>query len=476
MSLRILLLLLFSFSSHAQNNYMMMIGGGGEPKDIETTIFDNDLKETTRFIKQTPSWNTEISFNGGHSKTEEILKTLPQPSTPFTMASFNALVKSYEDKIKFGQIKAGDQLMIHINTHGAQGGQPYKTHLVSTAEGALENYDTLGGHTVSLDNLQNLAKLAEQKGIKLAVIDLSCHSGSIIPLANSKTCVITGTGPNHYGYGGGGTTFSGVFNSKLKKGKSLEDVFLDARSDYKDTSFPMISSPQGISVQNKLYDPLTPYLYNFDPKHDKLTPYLLTEVADAANLCRPFSQLESIEKLIAPLMDVAEISQSEIENFREQVQSYYEYLEKIRSDMREVGFDRAKERIEFCGEVKANPSQGIPKARECMWYSVENLMSLNFDNIIATFTKNANENTGKERAEYLARVKFLEKAIIKRDELKAQYPKMSQMQDFWKSYPDHQRTTYEMAYKISRAQQKVYEAMYKTSTAQGPNPCKDFVL
>src|SRR4051812_966427 len=98
----LLLSLTFTFSVYAQNKFMAILGGGGEPK-TETTIFDSDVKEVTRFAKSNPQWNTTLSFNGGHKKTEEIIQAnmgaYDTSSQAFTMKSFESIIKNYEAKI-----------------------------------------------------------------------------------------------------------------------------------------------------------------------------------------------------------------------------------------------------------------------------------------------------------------------------------------------------------------------------------------
>lgn len=477
-----LLVATFSLSVSAQSRYMAILGGGGEPK-TDTTIFDTDVNAMTKFATSNPQWNTTLSFNGGHSKTEKIISdnmgSYNEATQSFTGKSYEAIIKSYEDKINAGEIKSGDQLLLHINTHGATRNEVMeKTHVVSTAEGTLTNYDTLGGDTVSLDRLDKLAKLAEQKGIKLAIIDQSCHSGNTLNLANKNTCVISGTGPNHYGYGGGGTTFNSTFNSKFAKGKNLEEVFLEARSDFYDMSFPMISSPQGQDIQKRIYNSITPYLYNYDPKHDKLTPFLEKEVVSAES-CHADADHEKLIAEVNTLLTISATATTKdaVEKFKQTVNEYYNYLSSLRSDMKKAGFAEMEQQQEFCGEIPKQFQAKLHKTKECMKYSNKQLLTLNFDNIITTFTNSANKAAlPHDKASYLAMVAFLEKAKLARAQLIADHPSYATIEKFWDSYPDRQKKTNDLGFAVARAQQKVYDLLYRSSTATGPNPCKDFVL
>ncbi len=476
------LLLVLSVTTQAQSNYIAILGGGGEPKG-ESTIFDGDLKQLTRFAKDSPNWKKTISFNGGHTKTEQILMeetgTKPEELKGFTKKSFEEIISSYEKKIISGEMKSGDQLLIHINTHGAtRSPENEKSHNVSTAEGTLQNYDTLGGHTVSLDRLKKLTDLAAQKGIKLAIIDLSCHSGNTQNLANKNTCVISGTGPNHYGYNGSSQTFAAQFNSKLKKGKSLEDVYLDARSDFTDLSFPMISTPHGMDVQKLLYDEVTPYLYSYDPKHDKLTPWLEKTVAGEQychideNHQKFVNQVESLLKIST----MAEVSKA-IEGFKKATNDYESYLRQLQKDMEKAGFPILNNKSKFCADIPKEYIKRLGKSQECMTYSNKELLTINFDNIVASFSESLKETKlPYEKAQYKAILLFLEKAKIAKSDLLKAHPNLANIEKFWQDYPERQNKTLLFGYAVSRSLQKVYSILYKKSAALGPNPCRDFVL
>ena len=55
-------------------NHLLLIGGGGEPEG-DGTIFDTNLYILGSNLKNL-KWNYEISFNGGHKKTEEIIEKI----------------------------------------------------------------------------------------------------------------------------------------------------------------------------------------------------------------------------------------------------------------------------------------------------------------------------------------------------------------------------------------------------------------
>src|SRR5690606_13783194 len=165
-----------------------------------------------------------------------------------------------------GQIKSGDQILLMISSHGSERVGNQKTHYISTTDNhkqGVSNYRTLdGSSTVSLDRLERLTQLAESKGIKLGILDFSCHSGVTQKLANKNTCVISSTGPEHYSWGGTNSTFAAKFTESMRSGRSLEDVFLEAVKNKRDTGYPMISSPIGQEIQETMYPLISPYLHD----------------------------------------------------------------------------------------------------------------------------------------------------------------------------------------------------------------------
>ena len=465
-------------------NHMLILGGGGEPRNAPKTMFDLDLSLVGDFKKKAPHWETSLVFNGGHSETEKIagqyFGTYNPVGQTFTTANYNKLLDAYEKKLLSGELKSGDQLMVHINTHGATRNPELEmTHQIATAEGALSNYNNVGTSVVSLDKLKKIAELAQQKGVKLAVIDLSCHSGNTLNLAKQYpgTCVISSTGPEHYAYGGGIANFAGRFNAALAPGRNLEEVFLEARVNYADFGFPMISSPQGGDVQSRLYEAISPYLYYYNPNSDKQTAFLEREIKDT-NHCAPENHLAALIREVENLLKVADGGESErtLREFHAGVVNYYDYLAKLRADMRKARFDVALKETEFCTEIKANPLKKIKHEQSCVKYNGTQLATLEFDRMQDYFKGQSTKLKGQDAAQAAATAANIENAKKRRSQLLEQYPELAEIQDFWKKYPMRQQETHVLAVEVGLAQRKVYDMLYKRSTATGANPCRDFKL
>ena len=139
--------LILSTSPLRAENHMLVIGGGGEPvRDF--TIFDTGIEHLGKNLQKS-NWKYEVSYNGGHSKTEEILrKEFPSPNkqtTDFTAQKYEHLIRDYKNKILSGQIKSGDQLMIVVNSHGASKINGIKTHAISAKGAPATDLNNLQG-------------------------------------------------------------------------------------------------------------------------------------------------------------------------------------------------------------------------------------------------------------------------------------------------------------------------------------------
>lgn len=485
--------LFFIINAHSAD-YMFVLGGGGEPmtdkdgRPMRTTIFDTNLDNLGSYKKTRPDLNSKIIFNGGHAETEGIVakhfNSNEKIAPVFEKEPLLNQIADYEAKIKSGQIKAGDKILIYIDSHGAiRSNNGELTHQISLGKSPLKNYDKLGGNIVSLDTLKNLTDLAAKSGVKLGILDFSCHSGNTIDLQNENTCVISSTGPNHYGYGGSEATFGGQFVKKMQKGKSLEEVYLSARSNFQDTSFPMISSPAGLEVHNELYSLITPYLYYFDDTADKLKPYVL-KTASSKDICmdkRNFQELEEIVNKVDSLSSFlkdSEFSSSTAKDLKSYLKTYQQYIEDIKKQQIALGRENLKKREDFCTEYTIGTKAKPIKKKECSNYTWDQMVSIDYDNILKYFNEQLKYKKGNEHKEQLATIQNIQKAKMRSLELKAQYPDLKNLDKKLNDLADKEKKTYDLAFKISKGLQKMYGDMYalKQADSEKKNPCKDFIL
>lgn len=128
--LTLALLSLFIIPDVYAAKQFLLIGGGGEPTNKTdnfgnpiTGMFDPQLENLRSFLNKSPSWQKEVSFNGGHPpKTESILANQYYDANPssFTTTKYKQLIADYEQKLKRGDFAPGDQILIQIESHRAR--------------------------------------------------------------------------------------------------------------------------------------------------------------------------------------------------------------------------------------------------------------------------------------------------------------------------------------------------------------------
>lgn len=477
-------LITFSLSAFGKNSHLLIMGGGGEP-ERDYTIFDHEIDNVGSFVDQNKNWKTSISFNGGHSKTEKILEQKfnenGAKNANFTPESYRALIRTYVNKIKNNEIKPGDQLMVYVNSHGSAGNNRNKTHTIATSKGIVTDFNNLNGGTVSVDELEELTKLAKDKNIKLALIDFSCHSGTTMALKNPNTCVITSTGPDHYGYGGTSSTFTAIFTKNMKKGKSLEEIYLESRKSFRDSSFPMISTEVGTELHEEMYKPITPFLYYYSPKNDKFTPFITEEISSDNPYCingEGVRMLDQLSREAESLMDAsirASIKDKNFNKFNSTIDEYHTELKDLHQKLTDMGVGLFNNKEKFCSQYTG--SSGA-KLQECSHYTVQNIFTLDFDKISGYFQDQVKKATGADKRLYEAMLANIGKAKSRKAELMKMYPDLSHYKKFNEMIPSLEKKTRQLAGKVSSESQKLYYALYKQRSSKNrtSNPCKDFVL
>lgn len=468
-------LMSFSFASLASESYFYMLGGGGEPSG-RSTMFDTDLKTTADFMSQS-KWKTTVSFNGGHSKTEEIIGGFKGAKNQgaFTEENYNALLNEMIGNIQQGKIKKGDQLMVHINTHGARQKAGEKTHKVALAYGAATELSNLSGaKLVNLDTLEKLIEVASAKGVKLAIADLSCFSGNLQNLKSDKVCLITAAGKESYGYSGGGT-FTRNFVGGMRKGANLEDVFLNARVNSTSTDFPTISTNAGKKTDEMLRGYLEPYLdYNnrsivdLRAKYKSATGSLNSfdqYVCSIDESHQDFFNVLDLQKQV--LVTRNEIMANDFLTLKDSLQAYRQYSLKYEQTLREY--------VMLTEQAKAIAERDYSKDN-FLWRSKKfpTFLMTNYDESLKRYKAQLAptlSETNKVVIEQLERSKLIAEDVKKKLDKKTfnRIKKLDKELDkFSKSY--------NLANNVAKEAKKIYDKYYKANQEKESNPCRDFVL
>lgn len=463
-------------------NHLVYMGGGGEPPGTQT-MFDDHIKSMKK-VTSTGKWSYQTAFNGGHSKTEALIKeSFPNPVTPpthFTRADYNKTIEDLKQKVTNGSLKKGDQLIVMIDTHGAQGDPKDEiTHKVSLSSPAgITNFNTLAGTTTQLlDNLKELVTLTESRGIKLGIVDLSCHAGSTLNLAKNQpnTCVVAASGPKHFSYTGNGA-FTNLFVNNLgTKDTSLEDAFLKARLDSDDSAFPMISTANNDKASAEFYELIGPYLNSqYNVQTGKLHDDILA-MNNPQNKCMRQEQFSNLINKLNSLQNLSDKAFKDRANLIVDLKAYHELQMKMHAESLRVGTATLQNKVSY-KSAEINPLTGKH------YYNI-NITWEELIKIDKTYFKNIsyqNIEKYKNEADYPNRVKALEKALSfvnnKIDEITAQNPSLRQSMSKSLNYAVNLANTFNISEKIGQKEKRIYDTIYNSSAKNPNNPCQQIKI
>jgi hypothetical protein len=490
-----LCLLLAVTTNALASRSIIVLGGGGESIQKQDTLFDGALNNLSNYFQQPENrWDeTTISFDGGHPVTEAIInsKFTGAQTAQFTEANYNSIVKKYIEKIE--TMNKGDQLLIMLDSHGAEksSATPELTHqlAVSSSQGENNLNDLSKTVNISLDNLKTLSNLALKKGVNLAIIDFSCHSGNSLSLANSQTCVISSTGPKHFSY----ANFSDAFIKNMKKGQSLEDVFLTTRKSDNMPTYPMISTPEGMSITQDFYEALRPYLYSYNPKEseDKMVKYILEASSEQAT-CKRENDYNSLMKNLDHLLQISLFNMGqnipEITNLKTLIAKYKEQQDAYIALAKKMGAPELQRTEQVTGHAsKHRMFQGkeVFQHQPLSKHTWKEILATNYDLTL----KNLNENLAKERAKnkstiddqapFLASIDAFTQEKRIQEKILAQYPALKNIKENLTKQVAQMEKTQETAQAIAAEEKKLYQRLYSNLKAANPktdDPCKKFIL
>lgn len=221
--------------------HFFVIAGGGEPPG-RTTMFDTSMMNLANYSRGY-QFEKRVYFDGRHADAQaSVQAAFGYKPASLTITNYDRQVDEYIRDLRAGRIKSGEKMMIVVNTHGSSPVRGQISHSVSADDENGQN------GTVDLARLKELRDLANARGVQLAIIDLSCYGGASQTLANDKTCVISGSGPNQISW----TSFTNQFTSQMSSSANLEEAFVRTLEYYEQPSTPEINSPAGRTAAREL--------------------------------------------------------------------------------------------------------------------------------------------------------------------------------------------------------------------------------
>ena len=470
----------FIFLTHsllAQENQIVLLGAGGEEEGKTSTIFDNSARLLARYYnKNTSSYQAMVSYNGGHANTEKIVKNdfnKANLKTSFTPEGYQKVMNELIAKIKSNppKIGAGNQIMIFIDSHGAEKMERETSHSISMAYSPMEDMNTGSdkkGGMLNLDVLKEITALAKEKNIKLAIIDGSCHSGNTLSLANENTCVISGSAANQFA-----TDFTDFLVKEFSPGRSLEDAFIKARAKADGVPFPMISSPAGIDVQEKMQN-FIPYLFYHenDEELDKIDKHL-KENGNSLGMCKKEAEFGELKGFLDFMRDFKQFQRNKNPNELDRLKANIEKYKKVQMNYLK---DFAKYSIP---DAELDKITNFTSGDFSKDYTNGELLETDFKALIDNAKEDESKaKTDEDKKTYQHFAKIYSDASSKKNDLlkNETYKKRFQI---YERIKEDKNLSESVARTISVDLKKVYEAYYKEQMMRQKdksNPCAEFKL
>lgn len=475
----------FLLCANAQGaDQLYYLGGGGEGMKT-STIFDYNISNVQN-ITSSHKLDYQISFNGGHKDTEDKLKTYfpSNKVTNFTEKNFNDRLKEIERKLSRGEIKPTEKLLLIIDSHGAESNKEL-THSISLANNKqVRNLDNLNGSdSVSLDRLKKIADLAEAKGVKLGIVDFSCHSGSTLNLAKTLShniCVISSTGPRHYGYAGNGV-FADLFMKELAKPHmNLETAFLRARRSSIDAGYPMISTPVHKMIANQFYGDLTNLLYYERLNREgKLVSHIKNKDIDCID-CSPMklSAMAQLKFKISKLKIQGILEHVVADNLIAEIEKYNAFQQNLVTQYNKLNIPKLNNKETF-SFPEINPDTKKPYINQQLtWYEILNSNEEKTNKAINKLIKQQQAaKTPSATLETFIKVskKFRDSVAQKKAEILRKYPDILNASEKFNQLAEKNNESYKMVVSIAQNEKKLYDSLYSNQTVR-PNACNQFIL
>lgn len=470
--IKILICFFMSINAYGAN-YFTLMGGGGEP-DGEATIFDewvNEIKPNQKL----KNWNITAAYNGGHPQSEGMLKKdFSKSAKPlgFSRENYFKTVEQYIDKIKNGSIKKGDQIFIQFASHGQKKMKGEASHGIALSD-TTTKLPWKKPEFVSLDNLQRLVDIAEQNGVKLAIADFSCYSGGIHTLKTTNTCLISSTSEEDYGYGGV-NSFPFKFNSKMRPGKNLEELFLEARYDSHTPEYPMISTEEARLIDEYLYPKLTAFyqeIYNTVPENFYL-PKNGFDLNKDQFVCRTIEDVVGIQNILKVWKEIGITTKGFVSD--EDVRILKFKLNRYSEILLDAFYQYYKFKKILEGADLILKSELSAQVKETKVSSAEELFFSNYEQSILKYTKSS-KNTPFSK---LMIQNYNKKIQLRENLLKKLTPEeRALVQNMKKDSFSYRMKVFSAGSSIEQEVREQYNRIYNNiSESKKSNPCRNFEL
>jgi hypothetical protein len=268
--------------AHAALAIALLAGGSGEP-DPKSNFFLQDLGDLRQALIAR-GWQVSVVAGQGSSK-------------PKSKAASNAELSAETVRV-LKQAGAGDRVLLLFHSHGmrqrADWGQ--KSHSITS-----EDVDSSGSEPgFDLDRVEPALKDAAARGVRTALVDMSCYSGATLAL-QGPVCTVTLASRKYISLCSGRPEedhFASRFFKLPAQGTkiSLEAQFLQARrADTDSINLPQISSRK------------TPALEGWDDFLEMVDPLdIFEDLEELRTGAKPFKAAKLLDQIKDPPKGTAE--------------------------------------------------------------------------------------------------------------------------------------------------------------------------
>ena len=441
-----------ALGAHAAGKYLYAIGGSGDPPGA-TTIFDYTFGQMAKAAANR-GWQPTVLFDGDHKDAQgKVAAAFGKKELPtFSPFSFASMLNKIKADVELGKFKKGDQVLFWIDAHGRPRIGSQRSHAIACGK----DFDDC-----NLDELQEVISKLESKGVKVALMDGSCYSGSSLNLGSEKTCIVTITSDHYVGFGR-------TANQLLESipGTPLEQAFFNVVDT--NWGYPQISTKAGKQL------------------HDLFAPLLIDPIITGKNLVNEASCADGpANSILANRKEIFQLVQDVAgTRFLRSVlfQDFWSALKKYEKE-----YDKAL-------KLKHKVSTYDARTEAASWGKVD-WFSINQRDLIKRQTKalgidcSVNRNTDFAQKlcaftdELDTKFKMLEnnpefqsyRMLAKEFEDQVKVPDKWQIPNkgYWSSGPLERA-----ARKVRQEYRTLYQALYReiSKTSTEPEPCREFTF
>jgi len=268
------LLLVFIFVATANAKTHFFIINGSEDDGSTHNIFAAELSKMIGPLKKLDLGKMYVVMSLKQVDLVNEVSQFTPNITAFNQENILSKISELESDLErtddLKVFNPNDKLIIIISAHGVKNTSDAVNSQVEISHSILTHNQQGEKSFTSLDKLVKSVELAQRKQLKVALIDLSCHSGfsqKLMTLFPQGLCLISSSSSHLVSYQNAENSFAGLFLKKIKRGVPLKDIFYQARAGSVFPDLPQINDNHFMHINSQFNELLQPYfMFNVSNK------------------------------------------------------------------------------------------------------------------------------------------------------------------------------------------------------------------